>query len=193
MINSRSSCTIIGLNIDSGDPEWIIDNPAFPTLNSALNLSVVDADNFTYPNGEHAVFITKNSQYDAWRGDNKIVISLFNNNSCADEKGNELVRVIESPPVAYTAAALDSLPTVLAVDLTARTVQRLDQFHILVSEASLLHRYLTWEMIISTSILAPSSPSSSSIPTIILGCRYTILIPGWAIVAVFFPSMNCAR
>ncbi len=130
MINSRSSCTIIGLNIDSGDPEWIIDNPAFPILNSALNLSVVDADNFTYPNGEHAVFITKNSQYDAWRGDNKIVISLFNNNSCADEKGNELVRVIESPPVAYTAAALDSLPTVLAVDLTARTVQRLDQFHI---------------------------------------------------------------
>nr|WP_259676212.1 hypothetical protein [Enterobacter hormaechei] len=104
--------------------------PLSPTLNSALNLSVVDADNFTYPNGEHAVFITKNSQYDAWRGDNKIVISLFNNNSCADEKGNELVRVIESPPVAYTAAALDSLPTVLAVDLTARTVQRLDQFHI---------------------------------------------------------------
>lgn len=128
MVNSRSSCTIMGLNIDSGDPEWIIDNPAFPTLNSALNLSVADASHFSYPNGEHAVFITRNSQYQAWRGDNKFVISLFNNNSCADESGNELVRVIEADPVSYTEAALDSLPTILAIDLTALTVQRLDQF-----------------------------------------------------------------
>ncbi|MCU6667548.1 aryl-sulfate sulfotransferase [Enterobacteriaceae bacterium H4N4] len=36
MVNSRSSCTIIGLNIDTGDLEWIIDNPEFPTLDSNL-------------------------------------------------------------------------------------------------------------------------------------------------------------
>ena len=129
MINSRSSCTVLGLNSESGDPEWIIDNPAFPVLDSTLNLQVVDADNFTYPNGEHAVFVTHNSQYQTWRGENKFVVSLFNNNSCADEQGNELVRTIESDPVTYTAAELDSLPTILAIDLTASTVQRLDQFH----------------------------------------------------------------
>lgn len=128
IVNSRSSCTIIGLNIDSGDPEWIIDNPDFPVLNSTLNLSVVNIDDFNYPNGEHAVFITQNSKYQAWRGENKFVLSLFNNNSCADESGNELVRIIESDPVSYTSAALDSLPTILAVDLTAATVEQLDQF-----------------------------------------------------------------
>lgn len=128
IVNSRSSCTIIGLNIDSGDPEWIIDNPDFPVLNSTLNLSVVNIDDFNYPNGEHAVFITQNSKYQARRGENKFVLSLFNNNSCADESGNELVRIIESDPVSYTSAALDSLPTILAVDLTAATVEQLDQF-----------------------------------------------------------------
>jgi len=129
MVNSRSSCTVLGLNSESGDPEWIIDNPAFPVLNSTLNLQVVDADNFSYPNGEHAVFVTHNSRYQAWRGNNRFVVSLFNNNSCADEQGNELVRTIESDPVTYTAAELDSLPTILAIDLTAGTVQRLDQFY----------------------------------------------------------------
>lgn len=128
IVNSRSSCTIIGLNVDSGDAEWIIDNPDFPVLASPCNLSVVNADDFHYPNGEHAVFITQNSKYQAWRGDNKFVISLFNNNSCADESGNELVRIIESDPVAYSSAELDSLPTILAIDLTALTVERLDQF-----------------------------------------------------------------
>lgn len=129
MVNSRSSCTVLGLNSESGEPEWIIDNPAFPVLNSTLNLQVVDADNFSYPNGEHAVFVTQNSRYQAWRGANRFVVSLFNNNSCADEQGNELVRTIESDPVTYTAAELDSLPTILAIDLTAGTVQRLDQFY----------------------------------------------------------------
>lgn len=88
----------------------------------------MNADSFNYPNGEHAVFITQNSKYQAWRGENKFVLSLFNNNSCADESGNELVRIIESDPVSYTSAALDSLPTILAVDLTAATVEQLDQF-----------------------------------------------------------------
>lgn len=128
IVNSRSSCTIIGLNVDSGDVEWIIDNPDFPVLASPINLSVVNTDDFHYPNGEHAVFITQNSKYQAWRGDNKFVLSLFNNNSCADESGNELVRIIESDPVAYSSAELDSLPTILAIDLTASTVERLDQF-----------------------------------------------------------------
>lgn len=128
MVNSRSTCTIIGLNIETGDPEWIIDNPEFPTLNADINLSVKNPDNFKYPNGEHAVFITNNDKYAAYQGDNKFVISMFNNNSCADENGNELVRLIESEPVAYTAAELNSLPTIFAVDLNEKTVQRLDQF-----------------------------------------------------------------
>lgn len=128
MVNSRSSSTIIGLNIDTGDLEWIIDNPEFPTLDSDLNLAVINDADFTYPNGEHAVFVTQNRKYQAWQGDNNVVISLFNNRSCADAQGNELVRNIESDPVPYTEAELDSLPTVLAIDLNARTVQRLDQF-----------------------------------------------------------------
>lgn len=45
---------------------------------------------------------------------------MFNNNSCADESGNELVRLIESEPVAYTSAELDSLPTIFAVDLNEK-------------------------------------------------------------------------
>lgn len=128
MVNSRSTCTIIGLNIETGDPEWMIDNPEFPTLNANINLSVKNPDNFKYPNGEHAVFITNNDKYADYQGENKFVISMFNNNSCADENGNELVRLIESEPVAYTAAELDSLPTIFAVDLNEKTVQRLDQF-----------------------------------------------------------------
>ncbi|WP_186795961.1 aryl-sulfate sulfotransferase, partial [Salmonella enterica] len=68
MVNSRSTCTIIGLNIETGDPEWIIDNPEFPTLNADINLSVKNPDNFKYPNGEHAVFITNNDKYAAYQG-----------------------------------------------------------------------------------------------------------------------------
>lgn len=128
MVNSRSSCTIVGLNSETGDLEWIIDNPEYPTLNDDINLTVIDPDNFKYTNGEHAVFLTQNSKYDNYRGENKFVISLFNNNSCADQNGNELVRLIESEPVAYTEAELDSLPTIFAIDLQQRTVQRLDQF-----------------------------------------------------------------
>ncbi|WP_425585365.1 aryl-sulfate sulfotransferase [Yokenella regensburgei] len=44
MVNSRSSCTIIGLNIDSGDMEWIIDNLDYPVLNKSLTLSVADPE-----------------------------------------------------------------------------------------------------------------------------------------------------
>lgn len=128
MVNSRSSCTIIGLNIASGDMEWIIDNPDYPVLNESLNLSVVDPENFKYTNGEHAVFTTTNAKYLNYQGDNKFVISMFNNNSCADSEGNELVRLIEADKPVCTEAELDSLPTIFAVDLNARTVQRLDQF-----------------------------------------------------------------
>ncbi|ENG2946022.1 TPA: aryl-sulfate sulfotransferase [Enterobacter cloacae] len=128
IVNSRSSCTILGLNIESGDPEWIIDNPAFPVLDSKINLKVINEEQFKYTNGEHAVFLTANKKYEAFRGDNKFVISMFNNNSCADAQGNELVRIIESEPVTYASAALDSLPTVFAVDLNEFSVQRLDQF-----------------------------------------------------------------
>ncbi|WP_312284189.1 hypothetical protein [Yokenella regensburgei] len=44
MVNSRSSCTIIELNIDSGDMEWIIDNLDYPVLNKSLTLSVADPE-----------------------------------------------------------------------------------------------------------------------------------------------------
>lgn len=128
MVNSRSSCTIIGLNIDSGDLEWIVDNPAWPVLSDALNLTVINPDDFKYTNGEHAIFVTTNAQYQQYQGENKFVISLFNNNSCTDSEGNELVRPIEEDAPAYTEATPDSLPTIFAIDLNARTVQRLAQF-----------------------------------------------------------------
>lgn len=44
MVNSRSSCTIIELNIDSGDMEWIIDNLDYPVLNKSLTLGVADPE-----------------------------------------------------------------------------------------------------------------------------------------------------
>ncbi len=58
----------MGLNSETGDLEWIIDNPAYPTLNDEINSTVIDPEYFKYTNGEHAIFLTQNSEYDNYRG-----------------------------------------------------------------------------------------------------------------------------
>lgn len=128
IVNSRSTSTIIGLNAESGDMEWIIDNTQGSVLNKNINLSIVNSASFHYPNGEHCVAMTNNTKYDKYRGAGKIVLSLFNNKSCMDDNGNDLLRPMEDSPPEFTRAEPNSEVMIIVVDTRSKTVECVDVF-----------------------------------------------------------------
>lgn len=127
IINSRSTCTIFAISPDNGEIIWMIDNPANEVLDESKNLTAIN--DFIYPNGEHAVFFTNNVKYNNYAGDNQLVLSIFNNNSCLNDDGSDNVRKMESSKDDdYYAAPVDSQAVILGIDLTTRTAERLDTF-----------------------------------------------------------------
>jgi len=126
---SRSTSTILGIRESDGEIVWTVDDPTYNDIVPEANLTVINPDNFIYANGPHTAGYTYNSKYDAYRGDNKFVITIYNNNSCLNEDGTPNMTPITSPQGdAAFAAEIDSEVLVYAIDLNARTVEMVDRF-----------------------------------------------------------------
>lgn len=129
IVNSRACSAIIGLDPDSGDFLWLIDNPAQKVIDDNLNLTVFNPDQFVYPNGTHTTFPTQNSKYASYRdGENRLAISMFDNKSCKAEDGTDIERLMESPQGSFVSYPFDSTAIIMGIDLTERTVEFLDEF-----------------------------------------------------------------
>lgn len=132
IVNSRNSCSYMALDKYTLLPVWNVDNPADKLLlESYRNLSVVNPDEFIYQNGEHTVFVSYNEKYEDYRGDGKIVLSMFDNVACKDEEGNDIVRLNESPDIDTDAGyEWESAVQIVAIDLHRGTIEQLDRFTI---------------------------------------------------------------
>ncbi|UGS42766.1 aryl-sulfate sulfotransferase [Pseudocitrobacter corydidari] len=131
ILNNRSTSTIYGINIESGDIEWTIDNPAYSLVAESVNLQPLNPENFIYPNGEHSVFPTTNPKYAEYIADNRLALTLFNNKAALFDDGSENDKKMEDPiPNEYYEAPFDSQCMVYGIDLTEKTVELLDTFDI---------------------------------------------------------------
>ncbi|MFV0264071.1 MAG: aryl-sulfate sulfotransferase [Kluyvera sp.] len=131
ILNNRSTSTIYGINYENGDIVWTIDNPDYSLVAEDVNLQPIDAANFIYPNGEHAVFPTTNVKYADYLTENRLAITLFNNKAALFDDGSENDKKMEDPiPDEYYEAQVDSQCLVYGIDLIANTVALLDVFEI---------------------------------------------------------------
>ncbi|HCD1257278.1 TPA: aryl-sulfate sulfotransferase [Citrobacter amalonaticus] len=129
ILNNRSTSTIYGLNMESGDIEWTIDNPMNSLVAATVNLKPLPG--FAYPNGEHAVFPTTNPKYADFLTENRLAITLFNNKAALFDDGSENNKKMEDPiPDEYYEAPFDSQSLVYGIDLNNQTVELLDTFTI---------------------------------------------------------------
>lgn len=132
IINSRNSSSYMGLDKYTLLPIWNVQNPVHDLLlDEKLNLTVVNPDEFIYPNGEHTVFVTNNEKYEAYRGDGKIVMTIFDNVACVDENRIPLVKHISDTNQDDDAGyPWNSAIQVVAIDLHKMTIEQLDRFEV---------------------------------------------------------------
>ncbi len=89
IVSSRSTGALYGIDSETGDFNWVLDNPE--TLTGSQKDIALDpvGDNMTYTHGQHSVYLRDNSKYADYIGDNKFVVSVFDNNYVQyDENGN---------------------------------------------------------------------------------------------------------
>ncbi|MDL2231987.1 aryl-sulfate sulfotransferase [Ruminococcaceae bacterium OttesenSCG-928-L11] len=138
VINSRNSCTYMGVDKRTLLPCWIVDNPNNPVpdmpetallLPEMYNLTVVNPGDFVYTNGTHCTLVTYNEKYESYRGENKIVMSLLDNVACKDPDGKDIM-VLQEQAQEITDAGYnwDTAVQIVAIDLNNRTVESLDRF-----------------------------------------------------------------
>jgi hypothetical protein len=130
IINARNSSSYFGLNKNTLEPLWTVQNPKQKPLFPSRNLTVVNPNDFVYINGAHTVFETHNPAYDAYRGPGKIVLSIFDNVACKDAVGNDLYVKTSDAKNEDIGYAWDSAVQIVAIDLNNNTVEQLARFTI---------------------------------------------------------------
>ena len=125
--NTRSSCSIIGLDAVTGDFRWVIDNPANTVLGEP-NLNVI-TEGYVYQNGQHSVFNTTNPKYSSYFGEGRLAITVFNNKANMYEDGTDMLKKMEDPrPDTWDNYLFDSQIYILGLDFAVGTAELLDVF-----------------------------------------------------------------
>ena len=125
--NTRSSCSIIGLDAVTGDFRWVIDNPANTVLGEP-NLNVI-TEGYVYQNGQHSVFNTTNPKYSNYFGEDRLAITVFNNKANMYEDGTDMLKKMEDPrPDTWDNYLFDSQIYILGLDFAVGTAELLDVF-----------------------------------------------------------------
>lgn len=124
--NSRSCNAIMGLDAETGDILWVIDNPSPVTLKPELALRPVGGETFIYGCGEHTTLHTDHPAFAEYNTSTKMAMTVFDNQSCKDEAGNFVERVMESAPSGFTRVPHSARALFYGLDFETRTVTLLN-------------------------------------------------------------------
>lgn len=131
LLNSRNSSSYFGVDTNTLLPIWNVENPVQNLiLPPSFNLTVVNPDVYKYINGGHTVQITHVEKYESYRGNNRVVLSIFDNIACADENRNPIIGNSDEVDDQNIGYPWDSEVQIVAVDLNNRTIEELDRFSV---------------------------------------------------------------
>ncbi len=126
LVNCRNCSLIMGLDPATGDVLWTVDYPgSVAPFDLTKNLTVLNPETFRYPSGEHTTYVTTNSAFSAYNTENRIAISMFNNNSCEDTNRIDIEHLMEEGNPQDSPNLFAGEWFVYGIDLQARTVEML--------------------------------------------------------------------
>lgn len=128
IVSSQSQSFIAGIDINTEEVAWIIQNDEGNVENKDKALKIKNPDEFEYTSGQHTAFVTNNSKYDKYRGDGKYVISVFNNNNCKNADGKLMLKKYEDPINQEVCIKQNADILIYAIDLNKKTVEQVDSF-----------------------------------------------------------------
>lgn len=129
ILNCRSTSAIMGIDMDTGDVVWIVDDPQFSIVPAQKQLTVLNPEVFEYPDGQHCVTQTFVSKYSQYSGPNRFALSLFNNRAALNSNRTQYNKKIEDGNT-DKGEPFDSSVFILGIDLNSNTVELLDSFTI---------------------------------------------------------------
>lgn len=138
LMSSQAQSMLFELDADTFEINWIIDEPEDVKEYKEKVLSPIGE--MIYTSGQHSITLNTNPKYENYRGDNKFVISVFNNNVCKNEEGEEYKTDQKSGPFEKRDVCSyaddgkheysDSQILVYGIDLDKFTVETLDNFEL---------------------------------------------------------------
>lgn len=136
IMSSQAQGMLFALDAKSFEINWIIDEPG--DVQESADKVLNPIGDMVYTSGQHSVYVNENPKYDDYRGDNKFVISAFNNNVCKNADGEEYkTDQVDGPFKKWDICAYaddgnheydESTVVTYAIDLTNFTVETIDNF-----------------------------------------------------------------
>ncbi len=80
IVSSRSAGALIGFDADSGEINWVLDNPdTIPEELQDVALTPT-GDDMTFTHGQHSVYIRTNDKFQEYFDQGELVVTVFDNN-----------------------------------------------------------------------------------------------------------------
>lgn len=124
ILSSKSQSTVFGVDIKTGDVEWIIKDPEGVT-NEDPDLLLEPQGDMLYTSGNHTAFVLDTDKYDTTADD--LYISVYDNRNCVDEDQTPAWSTIGDDAEGVCATSEKSSMIIYHVNMADRTVETMEE------------------------------------------------------------------